>query len=94
MAGKFVPNGNFLAELKQDVVDPNLEARADAVLAAAKANPHDDTGAYERSLRKEETPNGWGISANVEYAAFLEFGTRNMEAYRILGRALDAAKDV
>ena len=90
MGGRYVPSrsGGLAA-----YVASQLEAKADKVLHTAEVTAPVDTGAYKASLRKERTPRGWRVSANVHYAVYLEFGTRKMHPYRTLGRALDAAKE-
>lgn len=65
-----------------------LHAKAQPVLASAQADPHDDTGAYEGSLRIEEAHTDRlvvRVVADVDYALVLE------ARYGILARALDAA---
>lgn len=69
-------------------VDSLLRARAERVLAAAQADPHDDTGAYEHSLHIEEAHTDrlvMRVVAGVSYSHVLEAN------YGILARSLDAA---
>lgn len=85
------PNPNF--QLRKRIVDPQVRRKANMVLKVAKMTAPVDTGAYKRSLRKDRIPDGYRISATVDYAKYVEFGTRRMRAYRTLGRALDSARD-
>lgn len=66
-----------------------LTAKAGPVLAAAQADPHDDSGAYEASLHLEQDTTDRAVVrvvADVPYAMVLEAN------YGILARALDSAK--
>lgn len=67
-----------------------LLGRAEAVLSAAQADPHDDTGAYEASLhiREEKHPTRLAVQvvADVSYAMLQE------ARYGVLSRALDAGR--
>lgn len=93
MAGRFVANPNLQREVRVRIVDPDVSRKADAVVAVAKLTAPVDTGHYKDSIHKEATPSGFDVVADADYSVYLEFGTRNMRAYRTLGRALDAAKD-
>lgn len=65
-----------------------LHEKAERVLAAAQADPHDDSGAYEASLHIEEDHTDRlvvRVVADVPYSHVLEAN------YGILARALDAA---
>lgn len=66
-----------------------LEARGRSVLAAAKADTHDDTGDYERGLRME-TQTG-RTRARVKVVSGDWKGHILEAEYGILARALDAA---
>lgn len=76
------------ALLKSAEVRAMLTPRAERVLAAAKADPHDDTGAYEDGLRIEQDTTDRAVVRVVS-------GDRKghiLEArYGILARSLDAA---
>lgn len=77
------------------IVDPDLEARADAVLRMAYLTAPVDTGAYRRSLRKiklRRKRGGYRVRAGVDHSVYVEFGTRRMHGYRTLGNALTAAQ--
>lgn len=66
-----------------------LEARARPVLAAAKADTHDDTGAYEAGLHMETQTAGNRARVKVVSG---DWKGHILEArYGILARALDAA---
>ena len=65
-----------------------LRARAEPVLAAAKADPHDASGAYEASLHIEEAHTDRlvvRVVADVPHAHIVEAN------FGVLSRALDAA---
>jgi hypothetical protein len=65
-----------------------LRARAERVLAAAKADPHDETYAYENSLHIEEDHTDrlvLRVVASDKKSPILE------ARYGILAKALDAA---
>lgn len=69
-------------------VDSLLRARAERVLAAAKADPHDDTGAYENGLHIEEVHTDRLVVRVVSG----DYKGHILEAnYGILSRALDSA---
>ena len=90
--GELYPDWHFLAP---EAADSAIRAKAELVLAYAIATAPVDTGAYKRSLRMEalgSAVSGYRISANVDYAVYVEFGTRKMDAYHTLATALDAAK--
>lgn len=74
--------------LKSDGVRALLQPRAERVLAAAKADPHDDTGAYEAGLHIEQ-------DTTDRVAIRIVSGDKKghiLEArYGILSRSLDAA---
>lgn len=75
--------------LHSDAVRKMLTEHAEPVLDAAKADPHDDSGAYEASLHLEQDTTDRAVVrvvADVPYALVLEAN------YGILARALDAAR--
>ena len=66
-----------------------LHSKAQPVLAAAQADPHDASGAYEDSLHITEDHTDRlvvRVVADVDYSHVLEAN------YGILARALDAAR--
>ncbi len=66
-----------------------LRSRAEAVLSAAQADPHDASGAYEDSLHIEEDHTDRlvvRVVADVPYAIVQE------ARYGVLSRALDAGR--
>lgn len=81
-------HGGIEAVLKSDGVRADLTARAERVLAAAEADPHDDTGAYESGLHIEQATTDRAVVRVVSG----DFKGHILEArYGILARALDAA---
>ena len=74
--------------LKSDEVRAALTQRAERVLAAAQADPHDDTGAYEAGLHIEQDATDRAVVRVVSG----DWKGHILEAkYGILSRALDAA---
>ncbi|WP_163168105.1 HK97 gp10 family phage protein [Arthrobacter sp. Alg241-R88] len=89
MAARLKLNSPGMADLlKSAGVRAELTARAQRVLAAAKADPHDDTGDYEAGLHIEQDTTDRAVVRVVS-------GDRKghlMEAnYGVLSRALDSA---
>lgn len=83
-------NSAGMAELLNSAgVRQDLTARAERVLDAAQADPHDATGTYEASLHIEQATTDRAVvrvaSDDVPKAFVLE------SRYGILARALDAA---
>lgn len=75
--------------LKSRKVRDDLTRRAERVLAAAIADPHDDTYAYEHSLHIEQETHDRAV---VRVVAGDRKGHILEAQYGILGRALDAAR--
>jgi hypothetical protein len=66
-----------------------LTEKARPVLAAAKADPHDDTGAYENGLEIQQATTDRAVVRVVS----TDFKGHILEArYGILSRALDQAR--
>lgn len=81
-------SGGIKDLLNSSEVRAMLTEKAQPVLAAAKADPHDATGAYEGSLQIVQDTTDRAVvrvSAGVPYAGVLE------ARYGILARALDSA---
>ena len=89
MAATITLNHGGMAELlNSSSVRAMLTEHAEPVLAAAQADPHDDSGAYEASLHIEQAVTDRAVVrvvADVPYAMVLEAN------YGILSRALDSA---
>ncbi len=83
-------NHRGMAELlNSPEVRADLTARAQRVLAAAKADPHDDTGAYEAGLHIEQATTDRAVVRVVSG----DWKGHILEArYGILSRALDEAR--
>lgn len=82
-------HAGMAALLNSSEVRAMLTEHAEPVLAAAQADPHDDSGAYEASLHIEQATTDRAVArvvADVPYALALEAN------YGILARALDAAR--
>lgn len=85
---KLIPKG--MRELLQSgSIRSDLEGRAEAVLAAAKADPHDDTFEYENGLRIESYVGR--NRARVRVVSGDWKGHILESKYGILARALDAS---
>jgi hypothetical protein len=81
-------HGGMADMLKSSGVRSFVTERAERVLAAAKADPHDDTGAYEAGLHIEQATTDRAVARVVSG----DFKGHILEArYGILARALDAA---
>ena len=81
-------HAGMAAMLKSDDLRAHIAPYAERVLAAAKADPHDDTGAYEASLHIEHATTDRVVERVV--ASDPKCGI--LEArYGILVRALGAA---
>lgn len=81
-------SGGMEQVLKSDGVRAFITERAEQVLAAAIADPHDDTGAYESGLHLEQDTTDRAVVRVVSG----DFKGHILEArYGILARALDAA---
>lgn len=75
--------------LKSEGVRRRLTEAAQPVLAAAKADPHDDTGAYEAGLHIEQATTDRAVVRVVSG----DWKGHILEAeYGILARALDSAR--
>lgn len=77
------------ALLKSSEVRSELTKRAEQVLSAAQADPHDDTGNYEAGLHIEQATTDRAVVRVVagDWKGFI------LEAkYGILARALDAGR--
>lgn len=74
--------------LRSDSVRGLLTSKAQRVLSAAKADPHDDTGAYENGLHIEQATTDRAVVRVVSG----DYKGHILEArYGILSRALDRA---
>lgn len=89
MAARIKLNSSGMASLlKSGEVRAFVTERAERVLAAAQADPHDDTGAYERGLHIEQATTDRAVVRVVSG----DFKGHILEAnYGILSRSLDAA---
>ena len=92
-------NGAALAELFESPageIAKDLERRALQVERAAIRGCPVDTGRLRSSITHEIGQDGQGLLAtigtNVEYAPYVELGTRNMVAQPFLLPALEAAQ--
>lgn len=94
MRGRLYPN--WIAPVS-DAADPGTRYKAEMVLAFALATAPVDTGEYRSKLVLVELGSGvsgYRIEARADHSAFVEYGTRNMDAYHTLAVALDAANGV
>ena len=83
-------NGPGIREmLDSPDIRAELTKRAESVLAAAQADPHDDTGDYEAGLHIEQATTDRAVVRVVSG----DWKGHILEArYGILARALDAAR--
>jgi HK97 gp10 family phage protein len=74
-----------------------LAAKAQRIRRAAQFISPVDTGRYRASWRVRvgiRDGRAWAqVRNDAPYAVYLEFGTRYMRRQRVLGRAIDLAKD-
>lgn len=89
MAGRVKLNSPGVAALlKSEEVRAMLTEKARPVLAAAIADPHDDTGDYENSLQIQQTTTDRAVVRVIA----TDRKSHILEAkYGILSRALDSA---
>lgn len=81
-------HSGMAALLKSDDVRGLLTSKAQRVLAAAQADPHDDTGAYEAGLHIEQATTDRAVVRVVSG----DYKGHILEArYGILARSLDSA---
>lgn len=81
-------HGGMEEMLQSSGVREFITERAERVLAAAQADPHDDTGEYEAGLHIEQDTTDRAVVRVVSG----DFKGHILEArYGILARALDAA---
>lgn len=89
MATKFKLNhAGMAALLKSSEIRGALKPYADRILSAAQADPHDDTGDYERGLTRESVTT----DRAVERVVATDSKSAIVEArFGVLARALDSA---
>jgi hypothetical protein len=90
MPTRFKINHAGMAELlKSDEIRGFITQRAELVLEAAKADPHDDTGDYERSLHIEQDTTDRAVVRVVAS----DWKAKLLEAkYGILSRSLGRSR--
>jgi hypothetical protein len=76
--------------LKSGPVQAELKRRADKVAAAAKADPHDETGDYEASI--QVVPEIHPTRAVAHVTATVPYAMQVEAAHGVLARALSAAR--
>lgn len=81
-------SSGMAALLKSGEVRAELTRRAERVLAAAQADPHDDTGAYEAGLHIEQAETDRAV---VRVVSGDKKGHILEANFGILSRALDSA---
>ena len=100
--GTFKPDFRGIGEmLRSSEMEAEMARRAEKVKAKAAATAPVDTGRYKASLEVSSTTKGGNkkdrasatVTADVEYAFTLEYGSTHNARYRTLGKALDAARD-
>lgn len=88
--GKVKLNHSGIAEmLKSAAIREVCTGKAERVLAAAKADPHDESGDYEAGIEIQQATTDRAVTRVVA----TDWKSPILEAkYGILNRALDAAK--
>lgn len=94
MAATFRANQAGIASLaRTPAMRDAMKALADRVANQARSIAPVDTGEYKASIDAstvERDGKAVGrVTAHADHSAFLEFGTRYMDAQRVLGRSLD-----
>lgn len=91
---EFIPDLAAIESLvHEDFVQRDLHDRADRVVRVAKSIAPVDSGRYRESIHTEDDPDGAVlVVSDVDYAAVIEYGTRDRPAHHVLGTALDAAR--
>lgn len=95
MAGAGRTRAQFRWTNKQLLVDIGgraAQAAADEVLKVALQRVPVRTGRLKRSIRRWRVGTVWHVGTDVEYAPYVEFGTRRMRAQPFLGPALESAR--
>jgi HK97 gp10 family phage protein len=85
---------NLIAALPARV-DAIARRGAEQTAKSARALVPVRTGALRASIRAERTPGGYAVRAGggaVDYAAYVEFGTRRMAAQPYLRPALESVQ--
>jgi phage gpG-like protein len=79
--------------IHEDFVQSDLHDRAERVVRAAKELAPVESGRYRESIHVEDDTDGAVlVVSDVEYAAVIEYGTRDRPAHHVIGTALDAAR--
>lgn len=85
-----VKTSNGLQDKLEQVMIEVCEAKAELVLARAKSICPVDTGTLQASIVKEAIDNGNRVGSRVDYAGYVEHGTRYQHAQPYLRPALDS----
>jgi HK97 gp10 family phage protein len=87
----YYPNPALIALMEaSELVAAGVEAKAELLADAARANAPEDTGALIASIGvKRARGVNYEVAATVPYAAYVEFGTEDTPRFRFMGRAID-----
>lgn len=96
MPSTFVPNPLLVKELEASVdMEKAMLETAEPIAEKARSIAPVDTGAYQASIRavsgEEDGKVQARVISDVDYAAFLEFGTTTNPAFATLRRASEGA---
>jgi hypothetical protein len=73
----------------REAVDPNIAERAELLRSDTASMTPVNTGRLAASWRvNKDGLAAYGVSTDVEYARFVEYGTRYMHGAAMLGRAV------
>ena len=87
----FIPNpAGILALEDHPLVALGLTAKAESIAETAKSISPVRTGAFRDSIHVEQTEDGPVVTADVEYARFVELGTSDTPAFAPLRRAAES----
>ncbi|WP_448319233.1 HK97 gp10 family phage protein [Streptomyces sp. CO7] len=93
--GAFKPDHAAIASLvHEDFVQQDMHQRAARVVEAAQATAPVDTGRFRESIHTEDGPAGLVlVASDLDYAVWVEIGTRDTRAHHTIATALDAARN-
>ncbi|WP_328691395.1 hypothetical protein OHA74_20750 [Streptomyces phaeochromogenes] len=90
---EFNLNEAALMAAVEEATNQELDDRLERAKQIALNTCPVDTGLLRSTIRIEEDADGKRLtygSEEAHYAEYIEFGTRNMQAYHVIGNAMDA----
>ena len=89
---KVTNNCGAIAAHLREAADAHAEKTARRIEAGWKDRAPVKTGHYRRSITTEKDGDGWVVYSPVEYAVYLEYGTRYMSPRPSMNPAVDAVR--